>query len=925
MNNSSFESSFIKGRLELILASKTCGSCKKKPYEDSFISEFKLVDSDCVFRVKKKEVCYCTKGNWTVCIRCDTATINGKKKLKSEMHLNDCLKQNSSRSEQEQCPPLAPKQVGGDSDDESDHESPIEFHLDSNVESNGFDDAQPFDADDAMGDDETASLFEKRLLSPVEFFESVSEEEWPDKSKNYYKVKARYPGSDMGRKFIVAKALSTGGSAIDYKDITDKEVDYQFNTIKTHMNVTTISSERICLLMKAAYEECNQRCKKEKELSLEESRGVLESALRNEGIEDDAIKRIQNDFFAKMKCRHRAPKQRFDMPICPSHPEVRAIYLSEGKSSMLNLIPGPISKMVKHSSPDNNELVEHPEDTSNEHSDSIYLYDSRNETREFAYINPGQIINHLLASGPPMRYFRAGHSEDWYYDAQKKSYESRFIQQLHQKINDMLAEGTINKETIIILIRTWSDGYQNKQIAGNSAFNNYQAHTVTILPEKHHKLGDCTLPASLTFKKSDHHDVETLLLKDCRRLQEPSLRYLGHQNKISEVCCFAANIVGDLPERCSNCSLRESSAKGRSFHRRFGVSSDWNSDHTPSCMNCELRRIEIVLNGNYSVSLENCNRCSDWQSQVIRDADVYPIAPGDHLDSSIAIPTVRLSFKLLRNSLNLFGDWYRANNPTQAEAKQYLSLLCISAKVCNKLVLELRDDGVPIEDCRSYPVLFKEYENLGIELYQYATTPMHLLFLGIMKSLLEEAPRLFNRQKKNQREAWRALVKYMKMCFEQLSNVGIDWCHVMKFSGDATDGIGTASWVSKHFVSFVRFSLYYFGYLGELIEPFDLPEEVIRSVKCFQRMILAFVMLIAHTYNDDFIPSCKIDTKTEHLVRLFLSSCRFFDDSCPKKKKKKQKKKQRRERIHKIRSLRISGNVKRLLKMSTSLQATNPP
>ena len=95
-----------------------------------------------------------------------------------------CLKRNFSHSEQEKCPPLIPKQA----DENSDDESPIEFHLNSNVESNRFDDAQPLDADNAMEDNKTTSLFEKRLLSPIFFFKSVSDEEWPDKSKGYYKV-----------------------------------------------------------------------------------------------------------------------------------------------------------------------------------------------------------------------------------------------------------------------------------------------------------------------------------------------------------------------------------------------------------------------------------------------------------------------------------------------------------------------------------------------------------------------------------------------------------------------------------------------------------------------------------------------------------------------------------------------------------------
>ena len=191
-------------------------------------------------------------------------------------------------------------------------------------------------------------------------------------------------------------------------------------------------------------------------------------------------------------------------------------------------------------------------------------------------------------------------------------------------------------------------------------------------------------------------------------------------------------------------------------------------------------------------------------------------------------------------------------------------------------MLQEQGEEFNIRDCPLYPSILSEFKKLGIEMNSFGLAIMHLIFLSIAKALIDELPRIFAKDNKVENAAFQDLVEHLDRCHERIAGVSLDWCNTMKFSGK--DGkIGTAKWVSKNCVGFVRMSLYSFNYLDVLLERDGISDETKKGLKAYRKMIVMFYLLVSYIFDEEYKSSCVRDEKVDHYVRIFLSSCRQFD------------------------------------------------
>ena len=158
---------------------------------------------------------------------------------------------------------------------------------------------------------------------------------------------------------------------------------------------------------------------------------------------------------------------------------------------------------------------------------------------------------------------------------------------------------------------------------------------------------------------------------------------------------------------------------------------------------------------------------------------------------------VEVTFELIVNSLRDLEDWYRDNKCKEgasAHATKYMKLLGISGGLVNGkgLMWLLRNEN-PLEESESYPKIFKCFKDLHIELNMFPSMPMHLCFLGIEKSLIDQTKNIFLNGR-----IWKNLIQPMRRWQNALNKVSIDWCLPMLFSGEKNNDIGHASWQSDH-------------------------------------------------------------------------------------------------------------------------------
>lgn len=676
-----------------------------------------------------------------------------------------------------------------------------------------------------------------------EFF--IKENGWSNSSRSYL---INEHNDRTGLKGIVYKALIDHQRMSGFESLSEEEVHFHLLSTIIHYNSSRNESINICSMLEHLTIEKDQLLDKNSNLIFLSMQKHLCTALENT-IPDHTVERmlehIQERVREDLGLNHINMQQ---SPRVTLYKEVRAKYLDGTKSIMQNLpMPSPSIKT---------------------------LFPGTNKEISYAHIPANQILNHILALGYECYFHRAGYDEDWS-ECQNAScsissggdYHCEFFKDAHRVVKEMMTENpAMPKDTRVVILRVWSDGFEAHNVKGNTQFNSLQVFTIKLRGPK-----DQTLPYALCFKTLNVRKILVSLLEELNELRQLSLRYWGRDKQIIPTIALLELVSNDYPERCFNTGI---SQKGN-YTKRFGHSCLFNKTSTPSCPRCQLQRMEIILSNSSNVSLEPCEDCTDWWARVER-GNKYPISPGG--DITKVIP-VELSFELIVNSLKDLEDWYRENKGkggASLYATKYMKLLGISGGLVDGkgLMWSLRNEK-PLEESESYPEIFKCFKDLHIELNMFPSMPMHLCFLGIEKSLIDQTKNIIlNGRKTDQAQFWKNLIQPMRRRQHALNKVSIDWCLPMLFSGEKNNDIGHANWQSDHCLSFTRISLFQFADLDGFSD-LVYSSALNRVIASFKRMRVVWFCLISNMFCNTAVTA---QNRVYHLIRMFLSCCKDFSE-----------------------------------------------
>ena len=79
----------------------------------------------------------------------------------------------------------------------------------------------------------------------------------------------------------------------------------------------------------------------------------------------------------------------------------------------------------------------------------------------------------------------------------------------------------------------------------------------------------------------------------------------------------------------------------------------YSDKRTPSCNDCDSKRLKMILQNKHANRLPKCNQCTDWQYDI-ETTDCHPINLSnidERLSDDKDSNPVQLSFKLLHRSL----------------------------------------------------------------------------------------------------------------------------------------------------------------------------------------------------------------------------------------------------------------------------------
>jgi hypothetical protein len=296
----------------------------------------------------------------------------------------------------------------------------------------------------------------------------------------------------------------------------------------------------------------------------------------------------------------------------------------------------------------------------------------------------------------------------------------------------------------------------------------------------------------------------------------------------------------DQPERRSSLGVTLGNANN---HARFGLIVDLNQlkDVVVPCKDCQAK----LYLGDRDWDKTRCDKCTQWDMEgdhpllSCKIPKEYPSSElTDEERQSECLRPRRLELETLRLAAGKAGDRLVDGTWSEKGARAYLKSFGINDKWADAVVrfsmvkmslygesynvalldemteneieeaeamLESGNGGVPI------PNSWRD----DIHFFQNLDAPMHLLFLGVIKTTLEL---IFQWCKQNLMFA--NLLRDAEGILEEIQNLRISWCKAFPLGNGAF-----GAWVSEQWVAFGKVIIWWFGILDDVEkEPYGDPQ-----------------------------------------------------------------------------------------------------
>ena len=407
--------------------------------------------------------------------------------------------------------------------------------------------------------------------------------------------------------------------------------------------------------------------------------------------------------------------------------------------------------------------------------------------------------------------------------------------------------GSLADQSTVLWLTTWSDDFEpNYSIKGNRG--SVWIKTITIaLPVDSSKSIVYTYPVALGPKVADHDVAERFLLSDLKLFMEapvPRL-YSGRAKDMTPVYMETFASLQDQPERRDMLFLARGNA---TYHSRWGYAMDCSALKSvlipcPSCLESlkkEARDSTTYLTAEWRTGC--CDICSCWAFMLPSKHLCFPPPkgyPADKIPEDGLIPAIRLSFPILRQAVDETHQKLTNKLWIDKEATAYLRVHCLSTKATEEIILRAKncfllhhlesignvtsEEYIALaEQKSSCPELYQRWAlpslwDDSIPLERYGDVPMHLLFLGVGKTLVLDIQLWLKAQKRHS-----SFVSYASNVLSTLDELQLGWCKVLPYSSRKFGG-----WVSENYLALVRIFKWIYAPIQQMDvvdSPFDLPE-----------------------------------------------------------------------------------------------------
>ena len=381
-----------------------------------------------------------------------------------------------------------------------------------------------------------------------------------------------------------------------------------------------------------------------------------------------------------------------------------------------------------------------------------------------------------------------------------------------------------------VWIIEWSDDFEPNSSLTKSNRGGVWVKTITICPPRSYRhLQAYSYPVAMGPKNVSHEEAEIILQTDMKKLAatEGALFYSPEHGGLIRIRAKLFVSLQDQPERRGQNYLTSGSFS--TYHRRFGYSFKWQ-DFGPVLRPCSLCR-EALFDTTLDWRGRECGICTNFAHDP-----QHPLLVYDHvLVDDVKQGVIKLTYAKLADAANIVHDGYVCGEWTSTDANEWLKIHCI-VETCRKSILlhadkckeyrDIMDESSTASDTLKaainqekarYPHLYKAWPlptvwTRGVHLHQHPDVPMHLICLGVVKSVILRVDKWMTNSSKSA-----PFVRHMKGMLESIQELGLCWCPILPYKGGKFGG-----WVSENYLTMSRLLKWFYGVLDD-IAPDEAP------------------------------------------------------------------------------------------------------
>ena len=425
-------------------------------------------------------------------------------------------------------------------------------------------------------------------------------------------------------------------------------------------------------------------------------------------------------------------------------------------------------------------------------------------------------------------------------------------------VDDAIQKVTFNNmKCIPLFIKMWSDDFDpNKSVKSNR--QSIWLKTITIFTFTNNGLiVEHTYPMGLSKKGIDHDELDRQIEIEIQVIKNAtpmvSMYSRAYKSSVSVYVDYYC-IMNDQPERRKNLGL----ALGNSaYHKRMGYVMDYKQvkNVIRSCDRCTKSIFDefFFIFGKtkkrskpYHWRTKTCKKCTsflyDMDSKLLhyKPDTTFPkiMVPSDgkmkpqritrdYLEKTIY--KVHLGLKIGELKKNDAYNALRCHGLNGDFIDQIVDHGCNAQRKINSEV-NRQHDPHEYEEVRLH---YKQDKN-AYKMHKlpcswfgknhiklYVDVPMHLLFLGVMKSAMIKTTRWLHMKR-----LYSTFLSYTKDILEPIDRMNLDWCKLLKYP--STEKFG--GWVSENYLGMSRLCTWFYSLLLFLPQtesyedpPIDLP------------------------------------------------------------------------------------------------------